>query len=177
MRRAAPHRVGLTHEHGHMTKQTTDFVPPSFPHVVIATDGACLGNPGPGGWAFVMERGGQRIHRTGWEKATTNNRMEARAIIEALCTIEPGERVFILSDSELTVRGLNEWRHGWEARGWRKSDGKPVANADLWRRLSVLADEYRKDVTFHHVRGHAGHLLNEEADRLAGEAARTASEH
>ena len=139
-----------------MTKPNTNFVAPTIPHIVVATDGACIGNPGPGGWAFVVERNGQLFHRTGWERDTTNNRMEARAIIEALAFINPGERVCVLSDSEITIRGLNEWRHGWKARGWRRADGKPVANADLWRRLDAMADEARQDVTFHHVPGPCG---------------------
>jgi len=157
-----------------MTRPTTTFTPPSVPHVLVATDGACVGNPGPGGWAFVVERDGERFTRSGGEGDTTNNRMEARAIIEALAFINPGERVCILSDSEITIRGLNEWRHGWKARGWRKADGKPVANADLWRRLDEMADAAKADVTFHWVRGHAGHALNEEADRLANAAAEAA---
>lgn len=159
-----------------MNTPTIDFPNPLRPQTVIATDGACLGNPGPGGWAFVMTRGSHHSHHSGGDPATTNNRMEMRAIIEAIRALHPGEAALILSDSELTVRGLNEWRRGWAARGWHKADGKPVANADLWRELSALADGAGSAVTFRHVRGHAGHPLNEEADYLAGCAARAAAE-
>ncbi|AVO44054.1 ribonuclease H family protein [Phreatobacter cathodiphilus] len=148
---------------------------PQTPHIVVATDGACLGNPGPGGWAFVYAGGGQQAQRSGHEADTTNNRMEARAIIEALMHLPPGERACILSDSELTVKGLNEWRQGWKARCWRKSNGKPVANRDLWLRLDELASVMGDAVSFHWVRGHAGHPLNEEADGLANAAAAEAA--
>lgn len=148
---------------------------PQTPHIVVATDGACLGNPGPGGWAFVYDGGGQQTQRSGHEADTTNNRMEARAIIEALMHLPPCERACILSDSELTVKGLNDWRQGWKARGWRKANGKPVANRDLWLRLDELASALADSVSFHWVRGHAGHPLNEEADALANAAAEQAA--
>lgn len=158
-----------------MNTPTTDFSQHLPPQTVIATDGACLGNPGPGGWAFVMRRGRQHSQHSGGDPDTTNNRMEMKAIIEALRALSPGEPALVLSDSELTIRGLNEWRHCWAARGWRKVDGKPVANADLWQELSALADAAGTTVTFRHIRGHAGNPLNEEADFLAGCAAKAAS--
>jgi ribonuclease HI len=144
---------------------------PVSPCRVIATDGACIGNPGPGGWAFVYDNAGALTHASGSHPATTNNRMEATAIIMALTHLSPGERVCILSDSEITVKGLNEWRPGWKARGWKKSNGKPVANRDLWIKLDELVEAVGNSVSFHWVRGHDGHRLNEEADLYANLAA------
>lgn len=140
--------------------------------LTIATDGCCLGNPGPGGWAVVIGDGsGELAMHSGAVPHTTNNRMEMTAVIEALERLAPGQSAVILSDSDLTVRGCNEWRFGWRRRRWRKGDGSAVANRDLWERLDALLDDRAGTVRLQWVRGHNGHALNEEADRLANEAA------
>ena len=130
----------------------------------VWTDGSCLGNPGPGGWAYVEEDG--PLRRWGFEPSTTNQRMELMAVARAT---ELGP-VHCLTDSMYVVRGVVEWSPGWEARGWRKGDGSPVLHSDLWRVLRRAADEGRLGVEW--VRGHAGLELNEEADALASWAAR-----
>jgi ribonuclease HI len=131
------------------------------------TDGACRGNPGPGGWGVVLRSGGRVKELSGGEPATTNNRMELRAAIEALTALKKPCRVELYTDSTYVRSGIMEWVPAWRARGWRTADKKPVKNQDLWEALAALAE--RHDVTWHWVRGHAGHPENERADELANE--------
>ena len=135
-------------------------------HVIIHTDGACKGNPGPGGWGAVLQAGGGHEKELwGGERNTTNNRMELMAAIMALEALTRPCRVDLHTDSKYVMQGINEWIHGWKARGWKTADKKPVKNDDLWRRLD--AARARHDVKWHWVKGHAGHVLNERADGLA----------
>ncbi|MGC8466264.1 MAG: ribonuclease H family protein [Acidimicrobiales bacterium] len=136
--------------------------------IEIYTDGACLGNPGPGGWAWVRADG---AHGSGGESPTTNQRMELTAVIEAL-SANPGG-VVIVSDSTYVINCFKDrWWQKWQRTGWRNSKGEPVANADLWRRLIPLVTEREPEVTFRWVKGHAGTPLNEAADQLAQQEAR-----
>jgi ribonuclease HI len=135
------------------------------PQVVIYTDGACSGNPGPGGWGAVLISGGHRKEIWGGEIATTNNRMELMAAIQALEALKKPCRVELHTDSQYVQKGIHEWIHSWKRRGWRTADGKPVKNDDLWRRLDEARS--RHDVSWRWVKGHAGHELNERADALA----------
>lgn len=140
--------------------------------VILFTDGACSGNPGPGGWAAILKHPGTgEVKRlSGGEKDTTNNRMELLAAIEGLRAIKPGRKwcVRLVSDSEYVILGLTQWIDGWIAKGWRRGKGRdsaPVKNADLWQTLHELAQRF--DMSYEHVRGHSGHPENEECDRLA----------
>ena len=135
------------------------------PQVVIYTDGACSGNPGPGGWGAVMISGAHRKEIWGGELATTNNRMELMAAIQALETLKKPCEVELHTDSKYVQQGIHEWIHGWKRRGWLTADKKPVKNEDLWRRLDEARQ--RHDVQWRWVKGHAGHELNERADALA----------
>ena len=135
-------------------------------HVIIHTDGACRGNPGPGGWGAVLQAGGGHEKELwGGEALTTNNRMELMAAIQALEALTRPCRVDLHTDSKYVMQGITEWIRGWKARGWKTADKKPVKNDDLWRRLA--AARARHEVKWHWVKGHAGHELNERADRLA----------
>ena len=135
-------------------------------HVIIHTDGACRGNPGPGGWGAVLQTGGGHEKELwGGEALTTNNRMELMAAIQALEALTRPCRVDLHTDSKYVMQGITEWLRGWKARGWKTADKKPVKNDDLWRRLD--AARARHEVKWHWVKGHAGHELNERADRLA----------
>lgn len=136
--------------------------------VEIYTDGACRGNPGPGGWGAVLRFKGRERTLKGAEAETTNNRMELTAAIMALETLTRPCAVDLTTDSQYVKQGLTQWIHGWKRKGWRTADGKPVKNQDLWMRLDAAAA--RHDVTWHWVRGHTGHPENELADRLANEA-------
>jgi ribonuclease HI len=146
---------------------------PAQPDVILYTDGACSGNPGPGGWAAILvhPRTGVRKKLSGGHRATTNNRMELTGAIEGLKAIKPAEprlRVRLVSDSEYVLRGLTEWIKKWIANDWRrgrKADSSPVKNAELWRELHELTGRF--DMCYEHVRGHSGHPENEECDRLA----------
>lgn len=141
--------------------------------VTIYTDGACKGNPGPGGWGAWLRSGGHEKELFGGEPRTTNNRMELTAVIEALASLKRTCRVAIYTDSEYVRNGITTWIHGWKSRGWLTADRKPVKNAELWRRLDELRG--RHDVHWHWVKGHAGDPGNERADQLANrgvEAAR-----
>jgi len=135
--------------------------------LVIYTDGACSGNPGPGGWGVLMQYGSREKTLNGGEKSTTNNRMELMAAIKALEAIKPGFKgqVTLWTDSTYVLKGITEWIHGWKKRGWKKSDKKPVVNADLWKILDDLNDQ--KDINWKWVKGHAGIDGNERADELA----------
>lgn len=142
--------------------------------VVIHTDGACLGNPGPGGWAAVLSYGGRERELSGAEPDTTNNRMELMAAIAALEALTRACSVALYTDSRYVQQGIGEWLPRWQARGWRTADGKPVKNQDLWQRLAAAAARHR--VSWHWVRGHAGHAENERVDQLARAAAETLRE-
>ena len=135
------------------------------PQVVIYTDGACSGNPGPGGWGAVMISGAHVKEICGGEPGTTNNRMELMAAIQALEALKKPCKVELHTDSTYVMKGISEWIFGWKKRGWKTADGKPVKNDDLWRRLD--AARARHDVSWNWVKGHAGHELNERADALA----------
>lgn len=133
--------------------------------VEIHTDGACRGNPGPGGWGAVLRSGGVAKEIWGGEPTTTNNRMELTAAIRALEALRRPCRVDLYTDSQYLRRGISEWLADWKRRGWRTADRKPVKNEDLWRTLDELARLH--DVRWHWVKGHAGHDDNERADQLA----------
>lgn len=134
--------------------------------VTIYTDGACSGNPGPGGWGAILESGGQKKELSGGEAHTTNNRMELTAVIEALAALKRPCEVELVTDSKYVVDGITKgWAKGWRAKGWKKGDGKPALNPDLWERLLNLLDEHQ--VAFRWVKGHAGHPQNERCDELA----------
>jgi len=135
------------------------------PQVVIHTDGACSGNPGPGGWGAVLHFKDQEKELRGGELATTNNRMELMAAIQALEALKRPCRVELHTDSQYVQKGIHEWIHGWKRRGWLTADRKPVKNDDLWKRLD--AARLRHQVDWRWVKGHAGHEFNERADALA----------
>lgn len=137
-------------------------------HVIIHTDGACRGNPGPGGWGAILQTGaGQSRELKGGESHTTNNRMELTAAIMALEALKRPCRVDLHTDSRYVMDGITKWIRAWKARGWKTADKKPVKNEDLWRRLDEAHS--RHQVKWHWVKGHAGHELNERADSLANE--------
>ncbi|ODU20229.1 MAG: ribonuclease HI [Sphingomonas sp. SCN 67-18] len=138
-------------------------------HVEIATDGACKGNPGPGGWGALIRAGARERELSGGEALTTNNRMELMAAIEALNALKRPCRVTLSTDSRYVMDGLTKWIHGWRRNGWKTADRKPVKNADLWQALIDAAARHR--VEWQWVKGHAGHPDNERADRLASDAA------
>ncbi|MGE0717262.1 MAG: ribonuclease HI [Alphaproteobacteria bacterium] len=138
--------------------------------VEMFTDGACSGNPGPGGWGVVLRWRGRERELSGGEAATTNNRMELMAAIAGLESLTRPVRVAIHTDSMYLRDGIGKWIHGWKRNGWKTADRKPVKNVDLWQRLDVARQ--RHDVTWHWVRGHSGHAENERADQLARDAIR-----
>ena len=140
------------------------------PQVTIYTDGACSGNPGPGGWGAVLISGPHRKEIRGGEADTTNNRMELTAAIAALDALKRPSRVDVHSDSEYLRNGISVWIDGWKRNGWRTSAKQPVKNAELWLKLD--AARQRQEVRWHWVRGHAGHTENERADELAREGMR-----
>jgi ribonuclease HI len=139
-------------------------------YVRLFTDGACSGNPGPGGWAYILQHpaSGQAREVSGAEPATTNNRMELMGAIEGLQSLKRPCQVELVTDSQYLAKGLTEWLPRWKAQGWRRKESggfKPVQNEDLWRRLDELANHHRVNVV--HVLGHNGHPENERADRMA----------
>jgi len=133
--------------------------------VEIYADGACKGNPGPGGWGVLLRAAGRERELFGGEPQTTNNRMELTAVIEGLRSLENRTRVDVYTDSQYVQKGISEWIHSWKRRGWLTADKKPVKNLDLWKILDEVARDH--DVTWHWVKGHAGHPGNERADALA----------
>ena len=133
--------------------------------VIIHTDGACSGNPGPGGWGAILEFRGVEKELYGGEPETTNNRMELTAAIEALAALKRPSDVELHTDSKYLRDGITQWIHNWKRNGWKTAAKKPVKNADLWQRLDELLAGHRID--WHWVKGHAGHDLNERADELA----------
>ncbi|MGK6321127.1 ribonuclease HI [Sphingomonas sp. DT-204] len=141
----------------------------ALPHVEIATDGACKGNPGPGGWGAVLRFNGKEKVLSGGEKLTTNNRMELTAAIRGLEALTRPCRVTLSTDSRYVMDGLTKWIHGWQRNGWKTADRKPVKNAELWQELLAAAKPHEIDWVW--VKGHAGHPDNERADRLASDAA------
>jgi ribonuclease HI len=136
--------------------------------VIIHTDGACSGNPGPGGWGAILEWNGHSRELKGAEPHTTNNRMELMAAIMALESLKRPVTVEIHTDSQYLRDGITKWIHGWKRNGWRTADKKPVKNAELWQRLDSALAHHK--ISWHWVRGHAGHDLNERADELARSA-------
>ena len=135
------------------------------PKVTIYTDGACRGNPGPGGWGAILMFGGREKELCGGDLATTNNRMELMGAIQALEALNKPCKVELHTDSQYVMKGITEWVRGWKARGWKTAAKEPVKNEDLWRRLDEARQ--RHDVDWRWVKGHAGHELNERADELA----------
>lgn len=140
-----------------------------LPHVIIATDGACKGNPGPGGWGALIRMGAHEKELSGGEASTTNNRMELMAAIRALQALNRPCRVTLMTDSVYVRDGITRWIHGWRKNGWRTADKKPVKNTELWQELLTATEPHR--VEWQWVKGHAGHPENERADRLASDAA------
>ena len=136
--------------------------------VEIYTDGACRGNPGPGGWGALLRYRGREKTLSGAEADTTNNRMELMAAIRALETLKRPCRVMLFTDSEYVKKGITEWLKNWKRRGWKTAEKKPVKNADLWRRLDAATATH--DIHWRWVRGHSGHPENERVDALAREA-------
>jgi ribonuclease HI len=139
------------------------------PKVEIWTDGACKGNPGPGGWGALLTNGGHEKEIWGGDPHTTNNRMELTAVIEALASLKRSCDVVLHTDSEYVKKGITEWIHNWKRRGWTTAERKPVKNVELWQRLDALAQLHHVDWRW--VRGHAGEPGNERADALANRGA------
>ncbi len=137
--------------------------------VTIYTDGACRGNPGPGGWGALLVWRDHEKELCGGDPATTNNRMELTAVIRALAILKRGCEVDLFTDSQYVKNGIESWIHGWKKNGWKTADRKPVKNAELWRELDALAAAHR--VRWHWVRGHNGHPGNDRADALANRGA------
>ena len=139
----------------------------SLPDVTIYTDGACYGNPGPGGWGAILRYGKHERVVSGGEKDTTNNRMELRAALEALRTLTESCSVTLFTDSNYLKQGVTEWMPNWKRRNWRRKGGK-LANVDLWKKLDEEIS--RHEIQWHWVRGHAGNRMNERVDRVAKKA-------
>jgi ribonuclease HI len=138
---------------------------PAQSKVVIYTDGACKGNPGPGGWGVVLRSADKEKHLHGGELMTTNNRMEMTAVIEALKALKMACHVSLYTDSKYVMQGVTEWMGGWKARGWKTAGKDPVKNVDLWQEIDELLGKHQID--WHWVKGHTGHPGNELADALA----------
>lgn len=144
--------------------------PPALREVNLYTDGACSGNPGPGGWAFILRdlKTKRELTGAGGERNSTNNRMELQAVIAGLSALKKRCRVHLYSDSKYVLQGLESWMAGWKKKGWMRSEGgrkKPVKNVELWQQLDELIS--RHEVHYHHVRGHSGHSENERCDVMA----------
>lgn len=147
---------------------TKPSVPVSVASVLIHTDGACSGNPGPGGWGALLQFGPHEKCLSGYSPQTTNNRMEILAAVHALEALKRPCHVILNTDSLYVKNGITQWLPAWKARGWRKKDGKPVLNAQLWQRLDAVCIKH--EIEWRWVKGHAGNLGNEKADQLAREA-------
>ena len=143
--------------------------------IQIYTDGACLGNPGPGGWGVLLIKGSTQKQLSGAEADTTNNRMELTAAIKGLQALNKKSKVILTTDSQYVRLGMTTWLVNWQKRGWRKADNKPVKNADLWKELLAAAKEH--DVQWRWVKGHSGVKENEIVDSLANQAARSLVEN
>lgn len=139
----------------------------AVPAVQIYTDGACKGNPGPGGWGVLLTCNGKEREMFGGEASTTNNRMEMMAVIEALRALTKPSRVVLHTDSTYVMKGMTEWIHGWKRKNWRTASKEPVKNVDLWKALDELVGKHH--IEWKWVRGHSGHDGNERADRLANQ--------
>lgn len=150
------------------------FAPTSAPEkdVIIHTDGACSGNPGPGGWAAIIESQEGFRELGGREEETTNNRMEMKAAVEALKAVPAAAAVHVVTDSRYLVDGICRWVHAWKRRGWRKADGEEVLNREIWEELDALTRSRGGRITWEHVRGHSGAALNERCDAIATTFAR-----
>ena len=144
---------------------TDEIAPAPGKFIEIFTDGACSGNPGPGGWGALLRYNGAEKELSGGEPGTTNNRMEMMAAIMALEAVTRPSRIRLYTDSQYVQKGISEWIAGWVKRGWKTADKKPVKNADLWQRLQAARQPHQ--VEFIWVRGHDGHAENERVDRLA----------
>ena len=144
-----------------------DAAESTLSHVLLFTDGACSGNPGPGGWAYILQHpaSGREVENSGGERMTTNNRMELMAVIRGLEALKRRSRVELWSDSQYVLKGLKEWLAGWKAKGWKTASKAPVKNVDLWQELDELTAKH--EITFHWVRGHNEHPENERCDQLA----------
>lgn len=136
--------------------------------IELFTDGACRGNPGPGGWGVLIRQAHLQKTLHGGEKHTTNNRMELMAVIEGLRSLKAGQKVAVTTDSKYVQQGISTWIHNWKRRNWRTAAGKAVKNQDLWQILDNLTQQHQ--VSWHWVKGHAGHAENEQADMLANQA-------
>jgi ribonuclease HI len=138
-----------------------------LPHVELYTDGACSGNPGPGGWAFILRHLASKAEKecAGGESETTNNRMELMSVIRGLEALDRPCKVDIYSDSQYVVKGLREWMDDWKRKGWKRGRNEPVKNVDLWQELDELRQKHQ--INYHWIRGHNAHPENERADRLA----------
>ncbi len=147
-----------------ITAQTTRFTSMQD-EIEIYSDGACKGNPGPGGWGALLRWRGHEKELFGGELQTTNNRMELTAVIRALQSLRRASRVVVHTDSQYVQKGISEWLRSWKARGWKTADRKPVKNEDLWRELDALVAQH--EIDWRWVRGHSGHPENERADLLA----------
>ena len=157
-----------------MPEESSDQPRPDAPRVQLFTDGACKGNPGPGGWGFILKhpQSGAEKEASGGEQLTTNNRMELLGVISGLESLTSRSRVEVVTDSTYVAKGATEWRHNWKKNGWQRREKgklKPVKNDDLWKRLDDLLG--RHEVTFTIVKGHSGHAENERCDQLAVAAA------
>ncbi|MGK0290862.1 MAG: ribonuclease HI [bacterium] len=137
----------------------------------IWSDGACIGNPGPGGWGTIIEYAGQRTEISGYSPQSTNNIMEMTGALEGILKTPVGSKITVTSDSQYVVKGMNEWRKGWKRRNWKKSDGNTILNKEIWIRLDQ--EDLKRKVTWKWVKGHAGHAENERCDELAGLAIQT----
>jgi len=133
--------------------------------VELFTDGACSGNPGPGGWGCILRFKGTEKELCGGEPGTTNNRMEMMAVIQGISALKRPCTIAVYTDSQYVQKGITEWIWGWKKRNWKTADNKPVKNADLWQQLDALAKTH--EISWHWVKGHAGHAENERADALA----------
>ena len=131
----------------------------------IYTDGACSGNPGPGGWGALLRYGDHEKELSGGEAETTNNRMEMQAVISALESLKEPCTINLYTDSKYVIQGMTEWLEGWKRKGWKTASKKPVKNVDLWQTLEALTSQHH--ITWHWVKGHAGHAENERVDALA----------